>query len=219
MTDLVLLGEEGIAVTNSLLVAEKFGKMHKNVIQSIKNIIHSAEKSAQFYKSSSYIDSSGRENQMYIMNRDGFTLLVMGFNGKQAMDFKIEFIDAFNKMENLIKEKVKPQSALELFELALNSIKENQIELKEIKKEVEQLKVKTATKPDYFTIVGYASLNGIPLTYKQASAIGKKASKMCKRMGVMTDSTPDPRFGRVRMYPSHVLDEIFNSPIDDGCGF
>lgn len=97
MTELVLIGDDGTAVTNSLLVAEKFGKMHKNVMQSIKNIIHSAEKSAQFYKSGSYIDSSGKENPMYIMNRDGFSLLVMGFNGKQAMDFKNEFIDEFNK--------------------------------------------------------------------------------------------------------------------------
>ena len=49
------------------------------------------------------MDNSGKENPMYVMNRDGFTLLVMGFTGEKALQFKIDYIEAFNKMEQTIK--------------------------------------------------------------------------------------------------------------------
>ena len=75
----------GNPVTNSLLVAEKFGKEHKNVIQTIKSTIQSTENSAHFYYSTTYVDSRSRQKEMYIMNRDGFSLLVMGFTGKEAL--------------------------------------------------------------------------------------------------------------------------------------
>lgn len=51
---------------------------------------------------------------MFLMNRDGFTLLAMGFTGKKAMQFKLEYIKAFNKMEAIIKEQTKPKSQAEM---------------------------------------------------------------------------------------------------------
>lgn len=60
-----------------LLVAKKFGKSHKNVIASIKDILTSAENSANLFTEATYQDSYGRDQFMYIMNRDGFTLLAM----------------------------------------------------------------------------------------------------------------------------------------------
>lgn len=101
--DLAFKSEKGNPVTTSLLVADKFGKRHKHVIESIKNIVSSAENSAQFFYSTTYIDSSGKSNSMYIMNRDGFTLLAMGFTGKKAMSFKLEYIQQFNQMEQALK--------------------------------------------------------------------------------------------------------------------
>ena len=50
---------------------------------------------------------------MYYMNRDGFSLLAMGFTGKKAIDFKLKFIEAFNKMEEHIKNENKPSYMLE----------------------------------------------------------------------------------------------------------
>lgn len=103
MNELVFKGENNQALTNSLLVAEKFGKSHKHVMQSIKDLITSAEKSANLFVESEYPDTYGRMQPMYVMNRDGFTLLVMGFTGDRALQFKLDYIEAFNKMEETIK--------------------------------------------------------------------------------------------------------------------
>lgn len=104
MKDLVFKGESNQVLTNSLLVAEKFGKEHRNVMQSINSLINSAENSAvlKMFVISSYVASNNKENPMYIMNRDGFTLLAMGFTGEKALQFKLEYINAFNKMEETI---------------------------------------------------------------------------------------------------------------------
>lgn len=79
MTELVFKGENTQALTNSLLVAEKFGKRHGSVFRSINQmIVNSPQKCGKLFVISSYIDSSGKENQMYVMNRKGFSILVMG---------------------------------------------------------------------------------------------------------------------------------------------
>lgn len=73
MNDIVFQGSEGQHLTNSVLVAEKFGKKHYHVMDTIKVLLGSHEKSGQFFVSTTYIDNSGKENPMFIMNRDGFT--------------------------------------------------------------------------------------------------------------------------------------------------
>lgn len=107
MEELVFIRQES-AVTDSLVVAESFGKRHKNVIQKIEQIMqddNSAQNSAQCFKKTFYKDSSGKRNPKYLMNRDGFTFLVMGFTGKKANEWKWKYINAFNQMESFIKEK------------------------------------------------------------------------------------------------------------------
>ena len=90
--------ENGAILTSSLLVAEKFGKKHFHVTDAIKNILSSHENSCQLYVSTTHTDVSGKSNPMYVMNRDGFTLLAMGFTGKKALNFKLQYIEAFNQM-------------------------------------------------------------------------------------------------------------------------
>lgn len=109
MKELVFQGQDSQALTNSLLVAEKFDKRHDSVFRSINQMIdNSPQKCGELFVISSYIDSSGKENQMYVMNRKGFTLLAMGFTGKKALDFKSDFYDAFENLENRLKELQKP---------------------------------------------------------------------------------------------------------------
>lgn len=100
--------DKGTPVTDSIKVAGVFGKQHKNIIQAIRNLLGSAEKSAHanwFYEST-YLDAQGKKRPMFIMNRDGFSLLAMGLNGAKALQFKVAFIDQFNKMEEVVKQVV-----------------------------------------------------------------------------------------------------------------
>lgn len=92
------------AVTTSIQVAEKFGKRHDNVMQAIVNLLKNKE-TENFFHKSNYKDERNRSYPMYYMNRDGFSLLAMGFTGKKAIEWKIKYIEAFNTMESILNEK------------------------------------------------------------------------------------------------------------------
>lgn len=111
--DELVYNNNGKTLTNSLLVAQKFGKNHRDVLEAIRKIVTTAENSAVLgmFAESQYVNDQNKEQPMFIMNRDGFTLLAMGFTGKRAMQFKLDYIAAFNKMESAIK---KPMSELEI---------------------------------------------------------------------------------------------------------
>ncbi len=105
MDEIILRNENGQIVTSSRDVAEKFGKRHTHVLDSIKSFeqeMSTTEFSALF-KTSSYVASNGKTNVEYLMNRDGFSLLCMGFTGKKALEWKLKYINAFNMMEEKLK--------------------------------------------------------------------------------------------------------------------
>ena len=109
LVEIKTVNKEEVTVVTSLDIAETFGKEHRNVLADIRNIqsdISSAEFSALFYESS-YVGANGKKNPMYYMNRDGFTLLVMGYNGEKAMKFKLAYIRQFNAMEKALIGKLK----------------------------------------------------------------------------------------------------------------
>lgn len=98
-------------VCSSLDVAEHFGKRHDNVIRSIDNLAKSLlkiEERQDMFKMSKRKADDGNTYRMYYMNRDCFSLLVMGFTGKKALQWKMKYIEAFNKMEHLLMEKQSP---------------------------------------------------------------------------------------------------------------
>ncbi|MCL1941983.1 MAG: Rha family transcriptional regulator [Candidatus Azobacteroides sp.] len=203
----------GQPTTNSLLVAEKFRKRHSDVIRSIENQISTNAKLRSLFLSTTYEDSKGEQRPMYIMNRDGFSLLVMGFTGKDALNFKLEFIEAFNVMEQRLKEQ-KPLTPAEMFLQNAQLMVEHDNRIAQVESKLHVLEAKTTTRPDYFTIAGYGTLHHISVNLKQASILGRRASKLCKERNLQTDKTPDPRYGEVKMYPREVLDEVFNEPIN-----
>ncbi len=99
--------EERVAVT-SLDIAETFGKRHDHVLEDIRNIqanISTPEFSGVFMPET-YTAGNGKKNPMFIMNRDGFTLLVMGYTGEKAMQFKLAYIKQFNAMEAALRGKL-----------------------------------------------------------------------------------------------------------------
>ena len=91
-----MVAKDGKVFATSLDVAKVFEKRHDNVVRDIKNM---SERALLNFEETTYIDSSNRTQKMYEMNRDGFTFLVMGFTGEKAENFKLDFIDGFNKME------------------------------------------------------------------------------------------------------------------------
>ncbi|MBF0192082.1 MAG: Rha family transcriptional regulator [Magnetococcales bacterium] len=96
---------EGRLVTTSLEVAKHFGKIHKNVLRDIKRILQTVP--AGFnplnFEPVPYTDSKNESRPMYIITRDGFSLLAMGFTGREAMEWKIKFLETFNRMEQSLR--------------------------------------------------------------------------------------------------------------------
>lgn len=95
---LVFNEEHEQPVVSSRQVAEDFGKEHRNVLRDIDAMKDVLNFEQMFYETQEP-DSYGRRQRTYLMNRDGFTLLAMGFTGSNALEWKLKYIDAFNKME------------------------------------------------------------------------------------------------------------------------
>lgn len=104
MNELVYLKNDE-AVCDSLQVAEKFDKAHRSVLRDIDNLIAQNCAVKSMFKQSTYKADNGQKYRMFYMNRDGFSLLIMGFTGKDALNWKLQYIKAFNQMESFIKEK------------------------------------------------------------------------------------------------------------------
>lgn len=102
MNDLVIMKDQQ-AVTSSLQVAETFNKNHRDVLRAVDDLEKDVRNFAQMFLITDLPDTYGRKRRAFYMNRDGFTLLAMGFTGKKAMKFKLKYIEAFNKMESHIK--------------------------------------------------------------------------------------------------------------------
>lgn len=115
MTDIILSTQNGEPVASSLQIAESFGKEHNHVLRDIKVLLEGMPKNGQtpmFYKTGYVHEQNGQTYPMYQMNRDGFSLLVMGFTGKTALEWKLKYIAAFNEMERRIKQPQMTPAAL-----------------------------------------------------------------------------------------------------------
>lgn len=86
-------------VVSSRQVAESFEKQHKHIMESIREVETSVENPANLFSKSKYLDSYKREQDEYLLTRDGFSLLAMGFTGQKALTWKLRYIEAFNLME------------------------------------------------------------------------------------------------------------------------
>lgn len=103
MENLVILKDKQ-AVTSSLIVAENFDREHKHVMRDIRELEKDVSNFGLMFSVGMESDSYDRGRKVYFMNRDGFTLLAMGFTGKKAIGFKVKYIEAFNNMEEKMKE-------------------------------------------------------------------------------------------------------------------
>ena len=89
-------------ITDSRNIAEVFGKRHDHILRDIENIKKDAPNFGEMFCECLLPDSYGRQQKAYLMNRDGFSLLAMGFTGTDAMSWKLKYINAFNEMEKAL---------------------------------------------------------------------------------------------------------------------
>lgn len=140
MNELVIMKNKQ-AVTTSLQVAKTFDKNHRDVLKAIDRFKKDVRSFAQMFVETNIPDSYGRERRAYYMNRDGFTLLAMGFNGKEALNFKLQYIQAFNQMEKTIETQLKDSYMIEDPIARADKWKQEYLERKKLKEENEKLQI------------------------------------------------------------------------------
>ena len=128
-------------VVDSRSVACNFQKRHDNVLRDIENIKKDVLNFEERCIESSMPDSYGRQQKMYLMNRDGFSLLAMGFNGKEALSWKLKYIEAFNKMEKAWN--TPEQIFARALKMADKTIEQLKTDNKALEQKIEQDKPKT----------------------------------------------------------------------------
>ncbi|WP_404975371.1 ORF6C domain-containing protein [Weissella paramesenteroides] len=137
--------QNGVATTTSLQVAETFGKNHRDVLSAIDDLKEgAAENFADLFNDSSYIHPQNKQTyRQVVMNRDGFTLLAMGFTGKKALQFKLGYIQAFNEMEEALKNQPAlrlPKNNAEMLQVVQNVNEETNKRIDEVETTVDELK-------------------------------------------------------------------------------
>ncbi|MBO0458390.1 Rha family transcriptional regulator [Enterococcus hulanensis] len=143
MTDLVIMKDRQ-AVTSSLNVAENFEKRHDHVLRDIDGVEKDVPNFGEMFFETNEPDSYGRDRRVVYMNRDGFTILAMGFTGKKALQFKLKYIEAFNQMEDHIKQQIKiPTTPRDLALLALSAGEETNQRVDELDTRVADLEENT----------------------------------------------------------------------------
>lgn len=133
---------EGVLLVGSREIAENFNKEHTSVIKSIvgenrgekhiagmiDNILESGFPLSKYFIESTY-ENRGKQYPEYFFTRTGFSLLVMGFTGKEAFEWKLKYIDAFDKMETALREqnaKLLPATYKEALQQLLVQVEENE---------------------------------------------------------------------------------------------
>lgn len=182
------------AVTDSLTVAEMFHKRHDLVLRSIDNLIETFRKNEErsdhvFFLSHRKADD-GQYHRMYFMNRDGFSLLVMGFTGNKAFKWKLKYIEAFNAMEKALTERKNE----EYINARKNGILTRKSETDMLKKLVE-----------YAESQGSTHANMLYVTYTKL---------VNKLVGVKTRTDADAR----QLKDLETLERVILNVIDDGIG-
>ena len=199
MNELVIMKDQQ-AVTTSLKVAESFERSHDNVLKAIYRLEKDVVNFNEMFSEGTEPDSYGRDRRTYFMNRDGFTLLAMGFTGKKALDFKLKYIEAFNNMEEAIKEEriQLPSDPMKVLELIFEANKNTDKKVERIDKDVDYLKNNQRLDQTEYSYISrkvsnkvneYSQVHGSTLTAPQRSKLFKDINRGINEVtGVKTRS-------------------------------
>ena len=106
LVEIKKISKAEVTVVSSLDVAETFEKEHRRVLQDIRELKCSDEFREHNFVQSSYVNVQNKKQPMYLITRDGFTMLAMGYTGEKAMRFKEAYIKQFNAMEKALQGKL-----------------------------------------------------------------------------------------------------------------
>lgn len=221
--DLVVV-KDGVAMADSLGVAERFEKQHKHVLDAIRDLDCSEEFSRRNFRPRKYMNR-GREYPMFEMTRDGFSFLVMGFTGKKAAQWKELYIDAFNAMEAELR---KPQDSSQQSDLstfipqilsyikdrdeAMMTVMGKMVEVMDkVSNRLDRLETSQPVLSNKFSILAFANMHDIKLTLREATKLGRLCTRECSKRNLMVESVPDSRHGTVHVYPLNALIRVFRT--------
>ena len=158
MERVILKVENGQPVVSSKKIADNFGKRHSHVVEAIENKIKSlTTENSEVEISKLFIPTTfnhnGNDYKEYLLTRDGFTFIVMGFTGAKADSWKLKYIEAFNKIEQYIKEKQKPKCIEDVLIQSLQEMKDVKYQLETVKKESKETKEEVQAIRDVVEII------------------------------------------------------------------
>lgn len=124
--ELGLIIQDSKVVVSSRKVAEVYEKRHDSVLRDVRNVIDAVPEAFHNFVESSYTNEQNRKMPEYLMDRQGFSMLVTGFNGEKAKRFTYQYTLAFERMAEQITKPQVPQTYPEALRLAANLAEENE---------------------------------------------------------------------------------------------
>lgn len=194
---------------SSIEISELTGKPHNELMKAIRKMEIAWTGIGQGgFAQSSYVNSQNRQMPMYILSKTECLYIATKFNDTARAKLVLRW-------EQLEKERLTPNpkpltpAERNLYQAQVALAHEQK--LAEHDNRLAELEAKTTTRPDYYTIAGYGTINGQAVNYAQAKVLGRKAAKLCKEQGLPKENVRDVRFGYVGSYPASILKEVFNS--------
>lgn len=111
MQDLIST-KSGEPLVSSMVIAKKFGKTHKHVLEAIR----AAECSDKFresnFRPTTYVSGQNKTLPCVEMTKNGFSFICMGFKGAKAAAWREKYIEAFDKAVSQLSKSVSVMSSL-----------------------------------------------------------------------------------------------------------
>lgn len=179
LENIKVINQNGDLVVSSREVAQNFEKRHTEVLRAIESKISENAKlrSQNFFIENNYkVERNNKTYKEYLMTRDGFSFLVMGFTGKKADEWKIKYIEAFNEMENYIKQEQSyqiPKTPYETLKLMFQVSEDHEKKINNLETRVQELgdnELLSSSEYSYITKLVRDRVNFIKSTYSKTEA-------------------------------------------------